>query len=259
MVSEQENDSAWRTVEAVENSCMILEELQRTNGAGITELSERLDMSKAGVHSYLATLRQNEFVVKEGSTYKLSLRFLDFGESAKQNLDLYDVVQEEVRSLAESTGEVAQFMVEEHGWGIYICKERGESAVQTASYMGDRKHLHCTGVGKAILASLPRSRVEEIVDKRGLPARTENTITTKEELFEELDEINERGVAFDDEEILEGLRCVAVPVISQKKGLLGAISVSGPTSRMRGERLREELPEIVRDTANVIQINSSHL
>ena len=173
MVAELTDDSAWRTVEAVQKSCLILEELQRTNGAGITELSEQLDMSKAGVHSYLATLKQNEFVVNDGSTYKLSLRFLDFGESAKQNLNLYDVVQEGVETLAESTGEVAQFMVEEHGWGIYICKEQGESAVQTASYMGDRKHLHCTGVGKAILASLPRQRVEEIIDKRGLPARTE--------------------------------------------------------------------------------------
>lgn len=259
MVSEQPDETAWRTVEAVQKSCTILEGLKRTNGAGITELSERLDMSKAGVHSYLATLRQNEFVVKEGSTYKLSLRFLDFGESAKQNLDLYEVVQEEVATLAESTGEVAQFMVEEHGWGIYICKKRGDSAVQTASYMGDRKHLHCTGVGKAILASLPRERVDAIIDKRGLPRRTENTITNREDLYEELDEINDSGVAFDDEEILEGLRCVAIPVISQEKGLLGAISVSGPTSRMRGTRLREEIPETVRDTANVVQINSSHL
>ena len=259
MVSDQTDETAWRTVEAVQNSCTILEELQHTNGAGVTELSDRLDMSKAGVHSYLATLKQNEFVVKDGSTYKLSLRFLDFGESAKQNLDLYDVVQKEVAALAESTGEVAQFMVEEHGWGIYICKERGESAVQTASYMGDRKHLHCTGVGKAILASLPRKQVETIVDKRGLPRRTDNTITNQEDLYDELDEINKRGVAFDNEEILEGLCCVAVPVISQEKGLLGAISVSGPTSRIQGTRLREELPETVRDTANVIQINSSHL
>lgn len=259
MGSEQADETAWRTVEAVQKSCNLLEELQRTNGAGITELAEQLDMSKAGVHSYLATLKQKEFVVKDGSTYKLSLKFLDFGESAKQNLELYDVVQEEVASLAQNTGEVAQFMVEEHGWGIYICKKRGESAVQTASYMGDRKHLHCTGVGKAILASLPQERVDAIIDKRGLPRRTENTITNRQDLYEELEEINDRGVAFDDEEILEGLRCVAVPVISQNKGLLGAISVTGPTSRMQGSRLREEIPETVRDTANVIQINSSHI
>lgn len=259
MDAESENDSAWRTVEAVQNSCDILEELQRTNGAGVTELSERLDMSKAGIHSYLATLEQNEFVVKDGSTYRMSLRFLDFGKSAKQNVEIYDLVQEEVETLAEKTGEVAQFMVEEHGWGIYICKERGESGVQTASYTGDRKHLHCTGVGKAILSSLPRDRVEEIIDKQGLPPRTENTITDRDELFDELDEISDRGVAFDEEEILEGLRCVAVPVSSQEKGLLGAISVSGPTSRMRGDHLREELPETVMDIANVIQINASQL
>jgi len=131
--------------------------------------------------------------------------------------------------------------------------------VKTASYVGDRKHLHCTGVGKAILASLPEERVETIIEERGLPAMTENTVTDREELLAELAEIRERGVAFDDEEILEGLRCVAVPVSNQEKGLLGAISVAGPTSRMKGEQFREELPELVTDTANVVQINAAQL
>lgn len=259
MGEKTESDSAWRTIDAVRTSCVILEELCRSNGAGVTELSNRLDISKAGVHSHLATLEQKEFVVKDGSEYRISLRFLDFGEYAKQNVEIYDVVREEVDILAEKTGEVAQFMVEEHGWGIYIYKRRGESGVQTASYVGDRKHLHCTGVGKAILASLPHERIEEIIDRRGLPAATKQTITDRETLYDELESIRSRGVAFDDEEILPGLRCVAVPVSSQRKGLLGAISITGPTSRMKGTRFTEELPEKVSNTANVIQINAEQL
>lgn len=88
---------------------------------------------------------------------------------------------------------------------------------------------------------------------------TENTVTDRDALLEELDEIRNRGVAFDDEEILEGLRCVAVPVSNQEKGLLGAISVASPTSRMKGSRFQEDLPELVTDTANVIQINAAQL
>lgn len=256
MEGDQEIDAAWRTVDAVETSCRILEELRRSNGAGVTELANELDVSKAGIHSHLATLEKNELVTKNGDTYRISLRFLDFGEYSKQNIDFYDVVEDEVEALAERTGEVAHFMVEEHGWGVYICKARGSSGVQTASYVGDRKHLHCIGVGKAVLASLSNERVDKIIDKRGLPKKTENTITERDELFEELADIRERGVAFDDEEILEGLRCVAVPVSSHEQGLLGAISVAGPTSRMKGERFGDELPEIVKDTANVIKINA---
>lgn len=259
MAADNEPGSAWRTIDAVQTSFRILEELRQSNGAGITELANELDISKAGVHSHLATLQQNEFVVKDGDEYRLSLRFLDYGEAAKTNIEIYDIVREEIDMLAERTGEVAQFMVEEHGWGIYICKRRGASGVKTASYVGDRKHLHCTGVGKAILSSLPEERVETIIDEHGLPAMTENTVTDREELLDELAEIRDRGVAFDEEEILEGLRCVAVPVSNQEKGLLGAISVSGPTSRMKGERFREELPELVTDTANVIQINAAQL
>lgn len=253
---DQEMETPWRIVDSVETSCRILEALRQMNGAGVTELANHLDISKAGIHSHLATLEKNELVTRNDDTYRISLRFLDFGEFAKQNIDFYDVVNKEAQALAERTGEVAHFMVEEHGWGVYICKERGSSGVQTASYIGDRKHLHCIGIGKAILASLPDERVDEIIDQRGLPKKTENTITTRDELFTELEEIRERSVAFDNEEILEGLRCVAVPVSSQDQGLLGAISVAGPTSRMKGDRFREELPEIVTNTANVIQINA---
>lgn len=256
MRADQEMERPWRIVDSVETSCRILEALRQMHGAGVTELANHLDISKAGIHSHLATLEKNELVTRNGGTYRISLRFLDFGEFAKQNIDFYDVVNEEVQALAERTGEVAHFMVEEHGWGVYICKKRGSSGVQTASYIGDRKHLHCVGIGKAILASLPDERVDEIIDQRGLPKKTENTITTRDELFTQLEEIRERGVAFDNEEILEGLQCVAVPVSSQDQGLLGAISVAGPTSRMKGERFTEELPEIVTDTANVIQINA---
>jgi DNA-binding IclR family transcriptional regulator len=71
-------------------------------------------------------------VTRTDGTYRTSLRFLDFGEFAKQNIDFYDVVNEEVQALAERTGEVAHFMVEEHGWGVHIYKERDSSGVQTA-------------------------------------------------------------------------------------------------------------------------------
>lgn len=258
METDREGDTAWRTIEAVDTSCRILEALCRMNGAGVTELANELDVSKAGIHSHLATLEQNELVTKTGTTYRISLRFLDFGEYAKQDVSFYPIVEDEVKALAERTGEVVHFMVEEHGWGVYICKERGTSGVQTASYVGDRKHLHCTGIGKAILPSLPEERAREIIDRRGLPRMTANTITDRDELFEALEAIRERGVAFDDEEILDGLRCVAVPVSNQGEGLLGAISVAGPMSRMKGDRFRKELPEIVSDTANVIQINAAN-
>lgn len=248
-----------RRVKAVQTTARVLEALRELDGAGVTELATHLGVAKATVHSHLATLVDNEFVVKRGDEYCVSLRFVDFGEYAKTSVDIYEITKTEVDRLAEETGEVAQFMVEEHGKGVYLHKVSGQNAIQTASYTGNRKDLHCTALGKAILSQLPKARVDEIIDKTGLPRRTANTVSTREELFDELAEIREENVSFDDEEILQGLRCVAAPIHHSNSEIQGAISISGPTSRFKGDQFRVELPEIVRGAANVIEVNATHV
>jgi DNA-binding IclR family transcriptional regulator len=248
---------AGRKVQAVQTSCDVLDALQELDGAGVTELAEYLDVSKATVHGHLATLYDNEYVVKSDGEYRLSLRFVDFGTHAKQSVDVYEVAGEEVDRLADETGEVAQLMVEEHGRGVYLHKSVGENGVQTASYVGDRRYLHCTALGKAMLAHLPETRVDEILDRHGMPRKTENTTTDRDALKDELESVRDRGVAFDSGEIFKGLRCVAAPVTGHDGALYGAISVSGPTSRMKGPRFEEEIPETVLGAANVIQINAA--
>lgn len=248
-----------KTIEAVERSVSILEALRELDGAGVTELTEHLDMAKATVHSHLATLKASEFVVQEGSEYRIGLRFLGFGEYAKRQSKIYPVVKDEVDVLAEDAGEVAQFLVEEHGVGVYLYKKETSRAIHTGSHTGARRYLHCTALGKAVLANFPRERVDAIIDRHGLPQRTQNTITKRDELFVELDEIVEKGYAWDDEEVQPGLRCVAAPIKDFEGDVLGAISLSGPTSRMSGDRFREEIPEMVTNSANIIEINVRHV
>jgi len=118
------------------------------------------------------------------------------------------------------------------------------------------EHIYTVGVGKAILAQLSRDRVMEIVERHGLLKRTEQTITDPDELCAELEEIRDAGVAFDDEEYGNGLRCVAAPVMGPNERVLGAISVSGPSSRLQGEYYRDELPGTkVKKAANIIELN----
>jgi len=248
-----------RRIQAVQISCNILEALQEMDGAGVSELANHLGRSKATVHSHLATLLDNEFIVKHDETYEIGLRFVDMGKYARNQIDIYEIAKAEVDRLAEETGEVAQFMVEEHGRGVYLHKARGNNAIQTASYTGNRKDLHCTALGKAILSQLSTERVDEIIDRHGLPQRTENTVSSREELFESLETIRERGFAFDDEEILQGLRCIAAPTQHPTGDIYGAISISGPTSRFKGDRFHEELPEIVQGAANVIEVNATQV
>jgi DNA-binding IclR family transcriptional regulator len=248
-----------RRIQAVQITCDILEALREMDGAGVTELADHLDRSKGTIHSHLATLADNELIVKHGNSYEISLRFVDIGEYAKKQIDIHEVAKAEVDRLAEETGEVAQFMVEEHGRGVYLHKSCGENAIQTASYTGNRKDLHCTALGKAILSQLPTERVDEIIDRHGLPQRTDNTVSNREELFDTLETVREQGVAFDDEEILKGLRCIAAPIQHPTGDVCGAISISGPTSRFKSDRFHEELPDVVKGAANVIEVNATQV
>ncbi len=245
-----------RTIQAVGITLEIIDYLHEHDRARITEIAHELGRSKGTIHCHLATLLEKEHVVKNGETYQLGLRYLELSEGVKDRLGIYDAVTDELADLAEQSDELVQFATEEHGRAVYLYKNGSERAVQTASSIGKREYLHCISLGKAILAHYPRERVEEIIDRHGLPEYTSQTITDRDELFEELETIRERGYAFDDEEKIEGLRCIAAPVKAGKNEVFGAVSVSGPSSRMTGDRYREELPNMVTRSANVIGINA---
>lgn len=244
-----------RFIQSVETSLRILDVLQEHEGTGVTELATELGLNKGTVHTHLSTLRENEYVIKDGDAYRLSLKFLDLGNFVKDRIEYFDVVRDEVSDLAEDCEELVQFATEEHGKAVYLYKAEGSQAVQTASNQGMRVHLHCLSLGKAMLSQFSRDRVDEIVDRHGLPEYTENTVTSRSELYEELEVIRERGYATDDREKIPGLRCVAAPVVAEDT-VIGAVSITGPYSRMQGERWTDTLPEKVMRSANVIQINS---
>ncbi len=249
---------ARNPVMAVETTATILKKVVELNGAGVTELSNHLDVTKGTVHNHLTTLEENKLVVRDGDEFRLGLRFFEYGEHVKNQHKIYDVGVSEVDKLAEETGELGNILVEEHGLGTYLYRAEGENALSLDTDIGSRVYLHQTGLGKAILAHLPRERVEEIIEEHGLEPSTEQTITTREGLFEELSDIRDRGYAIDMEERAEGIRCVAAPVITNDGVVRGAISVAGPASRIRGEYLETTVSDLVERAANVISINLSY-
>lgn len=250
------SEGGSRTVAAVDSTCDILHALGELDGAGVTELADHVGLSKATVHSHLATLKTNEFVVQEGGQYFLSYQFLDFGEYAKGRIGIYDIVTTEVDELAAETRELAQFATEEFGRIIYLYKARGQQAVQTASRVGKRQYMHSTALGKAILAHYDRERVMEIVDTHGLAELTPHTITDVDALLDELEATRDRGYAIDDQEAITGLRCLASAVVGPEDRVRGAVSISAPSGRMRGERFSETIPELVTGATNAIELNA---
>lgn len=254
-----DTDQAY-TVKATKRTFEILEALRDLDGGGVSEIANHLDMPKTTVFEHLETLHDLGYIVKEGEAngYRIGTGFLDLGGYARKQMKIYDVAKPEIQTLADQTGEHANLMIEEHGRGTFLYKAEGENAVQLDTYDGHRVLLQTTALGKTILAHFPESRVNGILDRYSLPEITENTITEKDELFEELAEIRERGYATDREERVEGMWCVAAPIVSGDGNVHGAVSVSGPKSRMRGERFDDELPNQVLRTANVIEVNLTY-
>jgi DNA-binding IclR family transcriptional regulator len=248
-------DNGGRTIHSVKIAFNIINVLQEKGEAGVTELAEELGHAKSTIHSHLRTLEEQHILVREKNGYRLSLRLLDMATHVREQVGNYDVIRKEVDALAEETGEIVQFGLEEHGKVSYLYKKKGDSGVETASAIGTQQPMYSTSLGKTILAYLPAERIEEITTSADYEVMTSNTISSQSELYDELETIREQGYGIDDEENIEGLRCVAAPV-KDGKTVRGAISITGPSSRFTIDRIHDELSDKVQGSANVIELNT---
>lgn len=247
-----------RPVETVTRAIEIVEYLKQHGEGTLDELAEYLGCAKSTVHRHVRTLETNSFVVAEGDRYRLGTRFLDLGIVARDRHSMYREVKPKVDELARVTEEKLWYFIEEHGQSIHVYGAEGKGSVHTAARVGRRNYLHQHAAGKAILAYLPDEQIEQIVEYYGLPAQTPQTITEPARLRAEIDEIREEGVAFNREESVEGLHAVGAPIVNGDGVAIGAISISGPANRLRGERFDEELPALLLGAVNELSVNIAH-
>lgn len=254
------SDTTGQGIRSVEITLSIIRALQARGRARLSELADELDRSKSTIHGHLQTLEQNDLVTRKGDAFRLSLTFLEISHDVKTQHYNYSIIKETVDELATETGEYAQFGSDEHGKLIYLYRAGIGTEINEHFELNIQELLHCTALGKAVLAFMPQDRVDEIVDRHGLERMTENTITERDELDTELESIREQGYAVDDEEFAKGLRCVAAPVIENHRyhsEVHGSIGVLGPVTRLTDERLAGELVTQVKRSANLIEIASN--
>lgn len=231
----------------------IIEQLQAQDGARITDLAEELRFSPGTIHTHLSTLEELEYVCKRGEEYHLSLRFLDSGIHARDNIGLVHPAREPLKRVSRNTEEVVWLFTEEHGYAVFLYREMGDAAVQTYGRVGKHQPFHTVAGGKVIMAHRPQEYVDKMIEKHGLPAVTANTITDRDHLYDELDTIRERGYGFNDEEATTGLRAVSAPIFNGET-VIGGISVSGPAHRLKGQKFNQELPDELLGAANSIEL-----
>lgn len=218
-------------------------------------LAQALKLARPSVYRILGTLVQHGYVVheREPGRYRLSFKLLDIGHRVLKATDLLQAARPALQKLQAHSRETVHVAVPEGGRMVYLDKLEGAGPFCTYSRIGASVPMHCTALGKAVLAFLPGPAVEAIVAAHGFARRTSRTIVTWAALERELTRVRRRGYALDDVEMEEDVRCVGAPVFDYRGVPVAALSVSAPTSRMSlaraqavGARVRESAGAVSR-------------
>ena len=249
-----EKGTKKRRVKAADTLFGIVELLQKRDGAGVTEIARELGVAKSTAHDHLQTLVHKQYIIQNGSEYRIGLKFLDHGIHARNDLKAIHIAQRTLSELASETGEAAWFIVEEYGQAVFATKAMNRHSVQTHGRVGKREYMHCLAAGKAMLAHIPEERMLEIIDKYGLPQITEQTTTDIDELLAELEEIRDRGYAYNDGGRVSRLKSVAAPVLDNQDNVLGSIAIPGPKHRIESSEFERDLVDALLAATNEIEL-----
>ncbi|WP_336022840.1 IclR family transcriptional regulator [Halobellus salinisoli] len=233
-----------RELTTTATSLRVIDAIDQQEGARMSEIATELELANSTVHAHLTTLRNHELVVKEGNEFHLGIKLFHLGEQARHRKPEYEIVRRHAHELSNRLNEEVAFAITEHGRSVIIFDENNDPAKE-GFQVGRYFHMHNSASGKAMLAEWSRERVDEVLDRWGLPKETENTIQNAVELYEELERTRERGYALNRQEALEGLMAVGMAITSPDGSVLGSLDVSGPPYRLSEEQIVPELREAV--------------
>lgn len=210
---------------------------------GITEISERLGLYKSNVHNIMDTFVKAGYIKKnpDNGKYRLTLKVLQLGHVVSSNISFRKTVQPHMQELADATGETVFLAIPgEDAEVVYLDSSSPRNMMTVKSVMGIKAPLYCTGIGKAMLAYLPRDVVDAVF-ARGLASFTDNTVTDRDALLQELETTRRRGYAIDNMEHQYGIKCVGMPIRNRKGEVVAGLSISGPSLRFDEQRIDEHV------------------
>src|SRR6056297_1076976 len=235
----------------IERGQMILKKLYESeNPLGVSEISQKLDLPKATTYRILLTLLKEGYVRKdEEDKYRLGQIFIKYGEKVKDEIDVHTVSKPYIKELAVDTKEAVNLAVDYEEQALILERAEGERTSLVARLIATTPY-YCSSSGKIMLSKKPESYIKEYFNKN-LEKRTINTITNYKEFMKEKKDIDKLEIAVDNEEYEYGLYCIASPLYSQDKKLIGVVSLSGPKSRMEYKGIEKLRKKLIRQTAKI--------
>ena len=220
---------------------------------GVADLATREGYVRSKVHRLLDTLKYEGWVDQDPVTrkYALGSAVLELAKSKLKSTDLIRVVEPYLAEMVEKCGETGHLGVLDHNQVLYLDKKEAGHTIGIITRIGERMPLHCTALGKVLLAGLDPKHLRKIIDRTGLRAYTPHSIVDRAELEEELELVREQGYSEDNEEIILGMYCLAAPIRNHMGRVEAALSFTMPLFRLTEEKKELLIREVVGTAALV--------
>ncbi len=244
----------WNGVSATALKALLALEIvaDSPEPVSVQEVANRLQSDKATAYRMLVTLLKSGFAVRDEATkrYSLSYKVVSLSRNLLAENEISKLIQQEMRELSVGTQETIHYSVLDGHNTVLVQRIKGVQLVNVDFQIGDRSPLHCTAIGKIILAFQDVRFIEEVI-AAGLPAVTSRTISDADALRHELRKIRSQGYAIDDHEYSDTMRCIAVPVFEGNGHVRSGISISGPESRFSYGKLDELSEPMLNASRNI--------
>lgn len=228
-----EKNNQPESVSSVMKVFSILQALAEQKDIGISELSQRLMMSKTTTYRFLQTMKTMGYVTQEGEhdKYGLTLKLFELGAKSLEYVDLISLADKEMRYISEKTNEALHLGALDENAIIYIHKIDSGYNLRMQSRIGRRNPLYSTAIGKVLLAERDDDFVRNALKDVTFIKHTENTLENVEQLLTALVDVREKHYAEDSQEQEPGLHCIAVPIYDRFGYVIAGLSISLPSIR----------------------------
>jgi IclR family transcriptional regulator, negative regulator of allantoin and glyoxylate utilization operons len=206
----------------------------------LTEICKKTSIPKSSAFSILHTLVRKsvlEIVDENAKTFRLGLGLFETTLAALSSTDLLKAARPFLDGLNRLTGETVLFAVEDEGEMVFLDVLEGTGHLRPLVKLGGRVHMHCTAIGKAVLAALPEAKLLEFLNTAQLSSNTKQTITSRAELMKELATTRQRGYSIDNEENIDDIACIGAPIYSRTHKVIAGMSITMQASRADADKL----------------------
>lgn len=219
----------------------------------LNDISKQTNIPKATASRLLYTLMTMGYVQQnqKKADYSLSLKFKLLSSSAAINHELVALVRPYMQQISTELNEATCLSICDNHELVYVESiDSQDNLLNVTQKIGKRAPLYCTGAGKLYLANMTAEELDHYLAQTQLQSLTKKTINTKEKLQKELSRINKQGFSMDDEECEIGVKCVAIPLLDQKRNVIATLSVSMPTIRATKEKIKTTVQILQNATKN---------